>query len=409
MAGEWRECNWGDIATLEYGRALRGYENASGRFRVYGTNGPIGWHEEALCPHPGVVVGRKGAYRGIHYSPEPFFVIDTAFYLEPKEALDLRWAYYVLLTYDIDGMDSGSAIPSTSREAFYGLRVRVPPAEEQRAIAQILGTLDDKIDLNRRTNETLEGIARALYRSWFVDFDPVRAKAEGGDPGLPEYMADLFPDSLEESELGEIPTGWRVVTVADVAEINAQTLGRADRLDVIDYIEINEVMRGEVASIVRYERGAEPSRARRRLRHGDAVLSSVRPDRGAHFLCLNPPETLIASTGFVVLSARDDNWAFLYSAVTRGEVGEELGRLADGGAYPAVRPDVIGGLNLVVPTEQGLLLAFQEFVGPLYELSAQNRIESKTLGMIRETLLPKLVSGEIRIKNPERIIGSESP
>ena len=148
MAGEWRKCEWGDIATLEYGKSLRDYREVKRRYRVYGTNGPIGWHDEPLCTHASVVIGRKGAYRGVHYSPEPFFVIDTAFYLEPKEEMDLRWAYYCLLTYDINGMDSGSAIPSTSRESFYHLPVLVPSKIDQKAIAHILGTLDDKIELN---------------------------------------------------------------------------------------------------------------------------------------------------------------------------------------------------------------------------------------------------------------------
>ncbi len=84
MVDEWRECLWGDLATLEYGKGLRGYENSVGSYLVYGTNGPIGRHSAALCNHPGVIIGRKGAYRGIHYSSMPFFVIDTAFYLEPK-------------------------------------------------------------------------------------------------------------------------------------------------------------------------------------------------------------------------------------------------------------------------------------------------------------------------------------
>ncbi|RLB80576.1 MAG: restriction endonuclease subunit S, partial [Deltaproteobacteria bacterium] len=165
MQRGWKQCEWGDLATLEYGKALRGYQNKRGRYRVYGTNGPIGWHDKPLCHHPGVIIGRKGAYRGIHYSPEPFFVIDTAFYLEPKEDIDLRWAYYELLTHDINSMDSGSAIPSTSREAFYHLPVKVPPKDQQRRIAHILGTLDDKIELNRKMSQTLEAMAQAIFKS----------------------------------------------------------------------------------------------------------------------------------------------------------------------------------------------------------------------------------------------------
>ena len=215
VSSQWQEVRWGDLVTLEYGRALRGYDTARGPFRVFGTNGPIGWHDEALCSDPSVIVGRKGAYRGIHYSSKPFFAIDTAFYLKPRREMDVRWAYYQLLTQDINGMDSGSAIPSTSRDEFYSLPLLLPPPPEQRAIAHILGTLDDKIELNRRMNETLEAMARALFKSWFVDFDPVRAKMEGHDPGLPQHIADLFPDRLVESELGQIPEGWETATLGD--------------------------------------------------------------------------------------------------------------------------------------------------------------------------------------------------
>ncbi len=211
MADEWRDCLWGDITTLEYGKGLRGYENGTGPYPVYGTNGPIGKHVVPLCNHPGVIIGRKGAYRGVHYSKKPFFVIDTAFYLEPKADIDLRWAYYELLTHDINGLDSGSAIPSTSRDAFYNLPVRLPPSPEQHAIARILGTLDDKIELNRQMNKTLEAIAQALFKSWFVDFDPVRARMEGRQPyGMDAETAALFPDSFEDSPFGKIPRNWSV-------------------------------------------------------------------------------------------------------------------------------------------------------------------------------------------------------
>ena len=179
MRAGWQEAMWGDLATLEYGKSLRNYRSSDGPYRVYGTNGAIGWHSEPLCHDPSVVIGRKGAYRGVHYSPDPFFVIDTAFYLQPKVELDMRWAYYQLLTVDINSMDSGSAIPSTSRVDFYGVPVKVPPLPEQRAIAHILGTLDDKIELNRQMNQTIEEMARAIFKDWFIDFGPTRAKVEG--------------------------------------------------------------------------------------------------------------------------------------------------------------------------------------------------------------------------------------
>jgi len=188
-----------------------------------------------------------------------------------------------------------------------------------------------------------------------------------------------------------------VGTIDDIAAINDWTLSKKDDLDIIDYIEISEVIRGNVGNIERYYRGEEPGRARRRLKHGDTILSTVRPDRGAYFLVLNPPFSLIASTGFAVLSTRDGSWAFLHAATTRDEFGQELGHLADGGAYPAVRPEIIGSRILVLPNTSDLILVFEKIAKPLYERIDQNREESRTLSALRDTLLPKLLSGELEV------------
>jgi type I restriction enzyme S subunit len=158
----WSQRRWGDIATLEYGKSLRDYRDSAGRYRVYGTNGPIGFHDEALCENAGIIIGRKGAYRGVHYSPEPFFVIDTAFYLKPKAPIDLRWAYYELLRFDINGMDSGSAIPSTSRDDFYGIPVIVPTPEIQTAFGAIVGGWFAKTSANDRESQTLATLRDTL-------------------------------------------------------------------------------------------------------------------------------------------------------------------------------------------------------------------------------------------------------
>jgi type I restriction enzyme, S subunit len=149
MASDWRSSTWGEEISLEYGRALRGYEAPNnGAYRVYGSNGPIGWSPWPLAPGPGVILGRKGAYRGVEYSSEPFFVIDTAYYAVPKTDLDMRWLYYAMKHYRVGEVDDGSPIPSTTRASVYMLDLDVPPIGEQRSIARILGALDDKIELN---------------------------------------------------------------------------------------------------------------------------------------------------------------------------------------------------------------------------------------------------------------------
>jgi type I restriction enzyme S subunit len=137
----WEAKTWGDLVILEYGKSLREYDGSAGMYPVYGTNGRIGYHSKPLCTHPGIIIGRKGAYRGVHFCSEPFFVIDTAFYVEPRQPVDLRWAYYELLRRDINSMDSGSAIPSTSREDFYSLPVCSSPFPVQQAFSQLLNPL----------------------------------------------------------------------------------------------------------------------------------------------------------------------------------------------------------------------------------------------------------------------------
>lgn len=152
---DWERRRWGDIATLEYGKSIRDYGESSGKYRVFGTNGPIGYHDEALCDGPGIVIGRKVAYRGVHFSSQPFFAIDTAFYQKRKGALDLKWAYYELLRFDINNMDSGSAISSTSRDDFYGIPVIVPSPKVQDAFCQIVDRWFATIFANDRQSRTL--------------------------------------------------------------------------------------------------------------------------------------------------------------------------------------------------------------------------------------------------------------
>ena len=157
---------WGDLITLEYGKPIKDKESANGPIPVYGTNGQIGTsHLKPLCEHPSFILGRKGAYRGVHYSDTPFSVIDTAFYAKPiSDKVDLKWAYYKFLTYDINRMDSGSAIPSTDRYEIYSIDVDLPDLVTQRRVVSVLELLDNKIQDNNKINDNLEQQAQAIFR-----------------------------------------------------------------------------------------------------------------------------------------------------------------------------------------------------------------------------------------------------
>lgn len=321
------------------------------------------------------------------------------------------WLNSPVLQSHIHGHRDGTVAERLNLPTIRALPVPVAPIHAQERIADILGSLDDKIELNRRMNETLEAMARRLFKSWFIDFDPVHAKAalrrehpklSNADlsrralPNMAPEIAELFPDSFEDSTLGQIPKGWKVSRVDEVSEINGWTLGKNDELETIDYIEISQVMCGDVGDIERYQRGEEPSRARRRLRHGDVVLSTVRPDRGAYFVAIDPPATLIASTGFAVFTSTIVPWSWTSCALTSPEVFEYLGHHADGGAYPAINPALIGKIEYAIPSCVDVLNAFHLIAEDWYRLAEDHRRESMQLRKTRDKLLPCLLSGEFQ-------------
>jgi type I restriction enzyme S subunit len=278
----------------------------------------------------------------------------------------------------------------------------VPPLAEQRAIGHILGTLDDKIELNRRMNETLEAMARALFKSWFVDFDPVRAKMEGRDPGLPKPLANLFPARLVNSELGEIPEGWEVGTLADFSALNPEAWSKETRPTLINYVDLSNTKWGRIEAVTAYAQQDAPSRAQRVLRPRDTIVGTVRP--GNRSYAFISEDRLTGSTGFAVLRPlRLECAEFVYFAATAAGNIEGLSHLADGGAYPAVRPEVVAATQVVRPSLE-VLEKFSRVARPLLAKMAENERESRTLAALRDTLLPKLISGELRVKNGERFV-----
>jgi type I restriction enzyme S subunit len=318
------------------------------------------------------------------------------------DRIDPRFFYYALSKFDFSDIAQGTALPYLTVASLAALNLEVPPADEQRAIAHILGTLDDKIELNRRMSETLEAMARALFKSWFVDFDPVRAKAEGRDPGLPQPLADLFPARLVDSELAEIPEGWGVGTLADLASLNPEVWTKGTRPSKINYVDLSNAKWGRIEAVPTYAASNAPSRAQRVLRPGDTIVGTVRPGNGSYALVSEPG--LTGSTGFAVLRPNKPTYVeFVYLAATAADNIDTLAHLADGAAYPAVRPDVIAATPIVRPDNE-MFDRFSRVVGPLLAKIAQHARESRTLAALRDALLPKLISGELRVMDADRFI-----
>lgn len=209
------------LVTLNYGKGLVEKNRVPGNIPVYGTNGQCGWHNEALVKGPGVILGRKGmGPLGVEWCESDFWVIDTAYYVTSNTPeLDLKFFYYLTKYIGLNHLKDGTSNPSLSRDTFSAQLLPFPPPDEQKAIAHILGTLDDKIELNQQMNQTLEVLPRALFKSWVINFDPVRAKLDGRQPaGMDAEAAALFPDEFEDSVIGKIPKGWKAGVLRDCCE-----------------------------------------------------------------------------------------------------------------------------------------------------------------------------------------------
>lgn len=415
MNSDWIDTFWGEIATLEYGKGLRDYKTNNKKYSVYGTNGPIGTHDEFICDSPGVIIGRKGAYRGVHFSPKPFYVIDTAFWLKHNKKVDTKWAYYQILSKNINSLDSGSAIPSTSREDFYSIPVSLPTFKEQKAIADILSKLDEKIEINKKTNETLEGIVEALFKSWFIDFEPVRAKSKNLSTGLSDEISDLFPDSFESSVYGEIPKEWSIFKLSDFISLDSglpykgklkgegdgylMTMGCADKF-----------VRFKSQGVYRYPSDMPKKHL---IRPGDIVICShdltqARDQLGQPFVVptIYEGETTAAATNtFIVRSKKDFYSEFLYQFFRTKSFRDQMIASAKGSVILHVSKDAILDHNLATPSSEKILHAYHQITNSLISKVNENLKNSQILISTRDNLLPKLISGELRIPDSEKIIG----
>ena len=270
-----------------------------------------------------------------------------------------------------------------TRRDLEAITVGIPSLSEQRAIASILGALDDQIELNRKMSATLEAMAQALFKSWFVDFDPVRAKAEGRDTGLPPEIAALFPDSLEAWELGEIPTGWRITSLGDITSFEyGKPLKAEDR------------RKGPIAvygsnGIVGWH--DEP------LVSGPGVVIGRKGNPGTVTWAQN--DFFPIDTTFYAMPKAQDCLHFLFHALR----DQDLAHLSADSAVPGLNRNQAYMSKQVLPPSK-LLTRFDSTVAALFRRGFQAAEESKTLAALRDALLPKLISGELRVTDAERIL-----
>ena len=332
--------------------------------------------------------------------------------LKDIASTDARYIYYVMCSTEcrneVLASATGTTIKHTSPDRIKRFRFSLPPLQEQRTIAHILGTLDDKIELNRRMNETLEASARALFKSWFVDFDPVRAKMEGRDTGLPQDIADLFPDRLVDSELGKIPKGWKVGCVSDVCK-SIENGGTPKRT-------LREYWNGDVKWFKTSELVDEPllNSSEHITNLGLRNSSCKLWPAGTVLIALYASPT-VGRLGILEVSAAANQACcglivepefgklFLFYLLFFGR--RYFQNIAVGSAQQNISQQIVRNYQIVIPAAK-ISREFDSLVEAIYLQRVAKHSESRTLAVLRDILLPKLISGEIRVHAAEKAVES---
>jgi type I restriction enzyme, S subunit len=393
MAGEWIETTIGEQATLQRGVDITKAEQRTGTVPVISSGGASSFHDTAAAAGPGVLLGRKGVVGSVYFIPSDYWPHDTTLWVKDFHGNDPRFVYYFFkwMAPRIATMDVGSANPTLNRNHVHPIEIRWPPLPEQRAIAHILATLDDKIELNRRMNETLEALARALFKSWFADFDPVRAMAEGRDPGLPQPLADIFPDSFEDSELGEIPRGWQCSTVGEQFKL---TMGQSPPGNT--YNESGNGLpffQGRTDFGFRFPSPRVFCTAPTRLAEAGDTLVSVRAPVGDVNIAI---ERCAIGRGVAAVRHLTGSYSFTYHAMHH--LGEYFGKFeGEGTVFGSINKADFEGIPFVAPP-QTVIERFERIASSLDDRVKSNELAVRVVAALRDTLLPKLVSGTIRVK-----------
>jgi type I restriction enzyme S subunit len=338
--------------------------------------------------------------------------------IKDKKKLDKKFLYYLLCTkeyrHEVLSSSTGTTVKHTSPKRIGNFEFFLPPLLEQRAIAHILGTLDDKIELNRRMNETLESIARAIFKSWFVDFDPVHAKAEGRDPGLPPEIADLFPDSFQDSELGRIPKGWEVglldgfVTVTKGRSYKSAELQDSDTA----LVTLKSFERGGGYRPDGLKPYTGPYKSEQVVKPGELVIAQTDVTQRAEVIGKpalvpfdNRYNTLVASldTAIVRPQKKGITIAFLYYLFRTERFQSHTYSHSSGTTVLHLSKEALPSYQFAIPPED-INAIFDSVVSSMFHKMTLNAQESNTLVPIRNTLLPKLISGELRIPDADKFV-----
>ena len=341
---EWRECKLGDVIVLNYGKALPEKKRVFGNIPVYSSAGLTGYHNESLVNGRGIIIGRKGTIGSVHFSYKPFWCIDTAYYITDNEEYNLKYIYYLLQTLGLNELNEDSAVPGLNRNTAYQQDISFPPLPEQKAIAEVLSSLDDKIDLLTRQNKTLEDLAQTYFRKWFVE----DASEDWEDISFGQLFTISSGKGLKREQFIEYG-------VYPVLGANGE-IGRTN-----EYL-FNErlIYTGRVGTL------------------------------GEVFIVDQDPVWLSDNT---LVFRNIEHFYFVYFTL-------KTLNLADynvGSTQPLIRQSDIKEIRISLPNKE-ILDCFDNYANAIFEKIKANHKQIYLINKLRDTLLPKLISGEVRVK-----------
>lgn len=415
----WKELNLGDVIELKRGYDLPKGKRSVGVIPIVSSSGISDFHSEAMVKGPGVVTGRYGTIGEVFYIDGDFWPLNTTLYVCDFKGSDPRFISYFLRTLDFQAYSDKGAVPGVNRNHLHTAKVRIPALPVQKAIARILDALDSKIDLNHRINQTLEAMAQAIFKSWFIDFDPVKARIaaieQGQDPlraamraisgktdaeldQMPREHHDqlaataaLFSDAMEESELWKIPKGWGIKSVSNIARFATGKI-EVSSLTVENYISTENMLENRggishasslpaVATVPTFE-------------SGNVLVSNIRPYFKKIWLARFDGGR---SNDVLCFEAKEDGCQeFLYNLLYQDIFFEFMMRTSKGAKMPRGDKEAIAGWKFpCAPLE--LRKAFSKKVRTFYSYIESINLESKQLSELRDTLLPKLLSGDLSV------------
>ena len=388
---EWKEYKLGEVVNiLDYKRVPLSSKDRSTRkgiYPYYGAQGIIDYIDDFIFDGTYLLIAEDGENLKsqkqdiAQLAKGKYWVNNHAHIVESNGLCDIRYLCYMLNTMDISGYITGSAQPKLNQANMSSISIVLPSITIQKRIADFLSCFDDKIEVNRRINENLEQQAQALFKSWFVNFEPFK---DG------EFV---------ESQLGMIPKGWRVGTLGNICVTNKRSYKGNFTYD-IEYIDTGSVTNNLIDStqILKPATDKIPSRARRAVTEGDIIYSSVRPNQRHYALLFNPSSNTVVSTGFVVITAIWSGYRYyIYQYLIQDEIVDKLQAIAEQSVstFPSLNAADITNMEIVIPPND-VVGNYAAICCSFRQQIEKNQQESRRLAAIRDTLLPRLMSGGMK-------------